>query len=319
MKRRHTYGPVPSRRLGRSLGVDLIPYKTCSYDCTYCQLGRTTVHTMERREWVNQEEVVADVAARIAEGAAPDWITLGGSGEPTLHSGIGYLVTRLRELAVAPVAVLTNGSLLWRPDVSEQVVLADLVIPSLDAGDPERFQAVNRPCAGIDFDRMVEGLRSFRRMFHGQYWLEVMLVGGVTDEPGAAARLADVARSIGADRIQLNTVIRPPADRGTRPLARESLEALLPLFGPTAEVIAPPRVPTGAEATGADSAAVLDLVRRRPCEVADIAVGLSLHPAEASKLLEHLLASGDVERIEVGGKTFFRGRSDAPPEEGRLA
>ena len=152
----HVFGPVPSRRLGRSLGVDLVPFKTCTYDCVYCQLGRTTNKTMERREWVPLDEVLAELKAKLH--CRPDYITLSGSGEPTLYSRMGELIERVQSMTDTPVAVLTNGSLLWQSEVRAQVMAADLVIPSLDAGNAPMFSAVNRPHETIAFERMIDGL-----------------------------------------------------------------------------------------------------------------------------------------------------------------
>lgn len=174
----YPFGPVPSRRLGRSLGVDLVPFKTCSYDCIYCQLGPTTCKTIERKAWVPLEQVVAELPQRLA--SKPDYITLSGSGEPTLHAQLDELIARIKTLTDIPVAVLTNGSMLWQKDLRRQLLRADLVVPSLDAGDETMFQLVNRPHSQISLDKMLNGLVAFRQEFPGAYWLEVMVVGGYT-------------------------------------------------------------------------------------------------------------------------------------------
>ncbi len=167
----YIFGPVPSRRLGRSLGVDLVPFKTCSYDCIYCQLGRTTNQTVERREWVPLDAVLAELRGKLA--SQPDYITLSGSGEPTLYSRLDELIDGIRAMTEVPIAVLTNGSLLWQPEVRSKLLRAHLVIPSLDAGDERTFQAIDRPHGTISFKRMLWGLIDFRREYQGQYWLEV--------------------------------------------------------------------------------------------------------------------------------------------------
>ena len=174
----YVFGPVPSRRLGRSLGVDLVPFKTCSYDCIYCQLGRTSCKTVERKQWVPLDDVLAELKEKLS--TRPDYITLSGSGEPTLFWRTGELIDRIKAMTDVPVAVLTNGSLLWCKDVRDQLTNADLVIPSLDAGDQSMFRAVNRPHEDISFERMLDGLIAFRKAFGGQYWLEIMLLAGHT-------------------------------------------------------------------------------------------------------------------------------------------
>jgi len=156
----YVFGPVPSRRLGRSLGVDVVPLKTCTYDCIYCQLGRTTRKTTERREWVPLEDVISELAEKLS--AEPDYVTLSGSGEPTLYSRIGELIQRIKRLTDIPVAVLTNGSLLWDPGVRKDLLRADLVVPSLDAADAGMFRVVNRPHEDISFDQMLRGLKESR-------------------------------------------------------------------------------------------------------------------------------------------------------------
>jgi len=156
----YVFGPVPSRRIGRSLGVDLVPFKTCTYDCIYCQLGSTTNRTLERREWVPMDAVLEELKSKLV--CCPDYITLSGSGEPTLYSRLGELIEHIQAMSGVPVAVLTNGSLLWQKEVREEVSLADLVLPSLDADNDDNFQFINRPHPGITFDQMVEGLVAYR-------------------------------------------------------------------------------------------------------------------------------------------------------------
>ena len=154
------YGPVPSRRLGRSLGVDLVPLKTCTYDCVYCQLGRTTSKTVRRGRWVDPEAVGAQVRDKLS--SKPDVIALAGSGEPTLHAGIGAVIDGIKAITDVPVAVITNGSLLGRPAVRRELAAADIVLPSLDAPSEELFRRVNRPHESLHLADLIDGLVSFR-------------------------------------------------------------------------------------------------------------------------------------------------------------
>ena len=235
-KLKHVFGPVPSRRLGRSLGVDLVPFKTCTYDCIYCQLGRTTCKTVERKEWVPMDAVLDELKQKLT--CRPDYITLSGSGEPTLHSRLGEIIEHIQAMTAVPVAVLTNGSLLWQAEVRAEVALADVVLPSLDAPDAERFEFINRPHPNVTFERLVEGLAALRREFSGKYWLEVMLLGGYTSLPAQVRQLAEWARRIRPDRVQLNTAVRPPAEEYAMAVPPERLTELARLFEPAAEVIA---------------------------------------------------------------------------------
>ncbi len=298
------FGPVSSRRLGRSLGVDLVPFKTCSYDCIYCQLGRTTCKTVERKEWVPLDAVLDELKGKLA--CRPDYITLSGSGEPTLYSRLGELIAHLQAMTAVPVAVLTNGSLLWQKPVREEVALADVVLPSLDAPDAERFDFINRPHREITFERLVDGLEALRREFSGQYWLEVMLLGGYTALPAQVRQLADWTRRIRPDQVQLNTAVRPPAEEYAMAVPPERLAELARMFEPPAEVIAGGRNRRAAAASPLSGQAILALLRRRPCTVEHVAQGLLMKPAEVVKFLADLEAQGRVLGVRRDGQVFYR-------------
>ncbi len=291
---RHLYGPVPSRRLGHSLGIDLVPYKTCSYDCLYCQLGRTTERTCARRETVPPAELLAELRQKLAQGPPPDYLGLAGAGEPTLYSRLGELIAGIKRLTDVPVAVLTNGSLLWQPAVRQSLQEADLVLPSLDAGDEETFQRVNRPDAAVTFSRLLDGLVTFRQEFRGPVWLEVFLLPGINDSPASLDRIAAHARRIAPTRVQLNTVARPPAEPEARAATADALAAACQHFDGLAEVIADTSL-AGSDLTldaPEQEARILALLARRPCTVQGIAMGLGLAPNEVLKALDHLQARG---------------------------
>ena len=300
----HVFGPVPSRRLGRSLGVDLVPFKTCSYDCVYCQLGRTTCKTVERKEWVPLEEVVAQIAQRLS--AEPDYITLSGSGEPTLFSRVGELIGRIKRMSDVPVAVLTNGSLLWREDVRDELGNADLVVPSLDAGNEATFRQVNRPHESISLETMLAGLIEFRRMFRGKTWLEVLLMDGYTATESELSELAACVRQIGPDRVQLNTVTRPPAEDFAVGVSRDRLTEMAAAFDPPAEVIADFRGVHSQPQFASGRDEILDLLRRRPCSLEDIANGLGMHRNEVVKYFEELRAEDLLVQTTTAGRSYYQ-------------
>ena len=235
---KYVYGPVPSRRLGRSLGIDLVPFKTCSYDCIYCQLGRTTNRTIERLDYAPIDAILDDLARRLASISPPDFIGLAGSGEPTLHLHIGALIEGIKRLTKTPVAVLTNGSLLWLPEVRESLMAAELVMPSLDAGEERLFRRINRPHPSIAFSAMVDGIQRFVREFRGEVWLEVFLLAELTGDPAAAKKIADIAARIAPARVQLNSVHRPPAEQDAAPVSARNLRQLEMLFPGRVEIIA---------------------------------------------------------------------------------
>ena len=304
----HVFGPVPSRRLGRSLGVDLVPFKTCTYDCVYCQLGRTTNKTIERKNYIAIDEILAELEQKLAAKDTPDYITLSGSGEPTLNTGVGDLIGSIKDLTDIPVAVLTNGSLLWMHEVQDALMAADLVLPSLDAGDEQLFRYVNRPHGSISFDRMADGIAAFTKRFKGEIRLEVLLLDGVTGIPAEVEKIASTIRRIGPARVQLNTVFRPPAEEYAVPVDADQLERFLRFFPKPIEIVSenkpgryqPARAPT---ITNAD---ILALLRRRPCTVHDVAAGLRVNANEAAKRLHALSQQGVVRTVRKTDAVFYR-------------
>jgi len=309
MRIRNVFGPVPSRRLGRSLGVDLVPVKACSYDCVYCQLGRTTTRTVKRRAYVPMTDVLVEVEERLAAGVAADFVTLSGSGEPTLHSDCGDIVRTVKTLTDIPVAVLTNGSLLWDAEVREELMAADLVIPSLDAGDAETFARVNRPHPAIAFERMVEGLVAFSREYKGRLWLEVFLLDGITANEEAARKIAGHVARMRTDRVQINTVSRPPAEEFAMAPPRDLLERLLPIFGPNAEVVAGFAGTLDEHGFMASRSRVLDKLQGGPQTLDDLSQTLGINRNEAVKLLESLLNEDLIQCKVRQGVRYFLCRS----------
>jgi wyosine [tRNA(Phe)-imidazoG37] synthetase (radical SAM superfamily) len=297
------FGPVPSRRLGRSLGVDLIPFKTCSYDCIYCQLGRTTRKTVERTEWIPLETVMEDLKPKLA--LKPDWITLSGSGEPTLYSRLDELIDGIHALTDVPVAVLTNGSLLWQPEVRKQLMKADLVIPSLDGGDPETFQTINRPAPEISFETMLEGLIAFRQEFKNPYWLEILLLDGINADGEPLEHLIRCASAIAPDRIQLNTATRPPAEKYAVQVSQTRLNEIATQFNPPAEIIADYRGVHAQTDFVIQKTTILEMLSRRPCTLDDVADGLGIHRNEAIKYIEELKTANLLEIRKSGEQTFY--------------
>lgn len=300
---RYVFGPVPSRRLGLSLGVDLVPFKHCPFDCVYCQLGATTDKTVERREFVPFDAVVDEVTRKVVDGVRPDYVTLSGSGEPTLYSRLGELITALKTATPVPVALITNASLFGDPAVRAEAALADLVVPSLDAGGPAWFQSINRPHPDLSYEAMVEGLVAFRETYTGPLWLEVFVLA---DTPGAELEaMAGHAARIRPDRIQINTVVRPPTEATAQPAPKERLEAFAQRLGPHAEVIADFSRAAAQQRAGIDSGEILAMIRRRPCSLNDIAESQAIHANEAVKHLEELLKDGRIRAERRGETTYY--------------
>ncbi len=302
----HVYGPVPSRRLGRSLGVDIIPHKVCTLDCVYCQVGRTTDKRLLRATFVDPDGIVHEVAEKIEHVQRPDYISMAGSGEPTLHEGLDRIIDGIKAVTDVPVAVLTNGTLFFDKALRDACTRADVVMPSLDAGDEETFRRVNRPVDGLTLEKVVDGMAAFREEFSGQIWLEVFLVAGANDSPDQVRKIAAQSARIRPDRIQLNTAVRPTADEGVRALSPQRMDKLCKLFGPTAEVIADFKRVHEQPAFAARSEEVLATIRRRPVTVDDIAVGLGIHRNGAVKFVEELLAKQAIIKERRGEKDYFR-------------
>lgn len=307
------YGPVASRRLGRSLGVDIVPSKTCTYDCVYCQIGRTPQATLVRKPYIEAGRIVSELENRLAGGAAPDFITLGGSGEPCLNSEIGKVIRQVKQVSDVPVAVLTNGSLLWIADVRAGLSGADVVLPSLDAYDEESFQKINRPHPDIGFETMVRGLSDFRKAYTGKIWLEIFIIGGINDTPEAMAAFRDHLAAIGPDRVHINTAVRPPAEDFVRRVPPEKLRRLAAALGPRAEVIAGFKETGPARHEKKMTQEILAMLSRRPCTVADIAAGLGLPEASVARQMAELADSGLVQNRPSGGRLYyFRAAEDRP-------
>jgi wyosine [tRNA(Phe)-imidazoG37] synthetase (radical SAM superfamily) len=303
-KRNYIFGPVPSRRLGRSLGVDLVPFKTCSYDCVYCQLGRTTNKTTERKEWVPLKDVIDQLKEHLL--SKPDYITLSGSGEPTLFSRLEELIFKIKEITDVPVAVLTNGSLLWLPEVRDALKKADMVVPSLDAGSNHVFQYVNRPHPDITFSKMLQGFVDFRKVYRGQYWLEVFLLAGVTTPETEINKLKTCIADIQPDLVQVNTVTRPPAESFAEPVPKKQLEEITAQLYEKAEVIADYRDVHKEKDFTARREDILTLLQRRPCSIEDIAAGLGLHRNEVVKYIEELSAEGKIEAKPQNQQLYYK-------------
>ena len=305
---KYIYGPVPSRRLGRSLGIDLVPFKTCTYDCIYCQLGRTTNKTIERLPYVPVKDILNELKIKLAMGESPDYISIAGSGEPTLHSYIGELIGMIKNITNIPVAVLTNGSLLFMPEVRAALMRADLVIPSLDAGDESLFRYVNRPHTDISFDQMVNGLIDFTRNFPGQVWLEILLLSGVTGMAEEAKKIAVYAQEIGAAKIQLNTVCRPTAEDFACALGKKQMELIALLFPRVVEVISEDKSERfiGAAKSDANSTEIINMLARRPCTLTGVSTGLGLHPHDAAKRLQRLVDEKEITTLRTDHAIFYK-------------
>ncbi len=312
--REYIFGPVNSRRLGLSLGVDLLPEKICSYDCLYCEVGLTKDLTCDRKEYVQTDEVIRELDGFLKElscgqgGPTPDVITVTGSGEPTLHTGIGKIIGYIKQTCDIPVAVLTNGSMLFDPDVRLELMAADVVVPSLDSALPGSFRKINRPareCAGVH--EIIDGLAAFVDEFGGEVWLEILLAEGINDSEEDCAALVDAVGVIRPAKVQLNTIVRPPAEAWARPVSAAKLAGIAARIQECpVEIIAD--FP-GSEVTGKSDIGATDIekmLKRRPCTMSDICEALGLGPGKAGKLIDELIGSGRIREKIYDERKYYQ-------------
>ncbi len=303
---KYLFGPVPSRRLGRSLGVDIVPFKTCTQNCIYCQLGKDAPQSIERKEYVPIDAVLDELKRKIADGLKADFITISGSGEPTLNSQLGTLIDGIRQLTDIPVTVITNGTLLSEPDVRDNCAKADIVLPSLDAGDPETFERMNHPHQLIAFDQFVDGLCQFRKEYDGQIWLEVFFCDTINTDPDSVTNIRNLIDHISPDKVQINTSVRPTTHDGAIRVGPEKLQKIATALGNSVEVIADFSKQTDAAPLANEKQAILDMLCRRPCSLENICSGLGMHPAAALKAVQQLLDGSQIKAEQKNQHTFYK-------------
>jgi wyosine [tRNA(Phe)-imidazoG37] synthetase (radical SAM superfamily) len=301
----HIFGPVLSRRLGFSLGVDLVPFKTCSLDCIYCQVGRTTHKTIERRDYISLESVVSELKDALKQNQKIDYVTLSGSGEPTLNIDLGRIITAIKEITDIPVAVLTNGTLLHLESVRNELMAADLVVPSLDAASQEIFCEINQPHPDLSVTQMISGLKSFRKVFPGKMWLEVMMVKGLNDIPEEIERLKSVIASIDFDKIQLNTTVRPAGDKVIEPVNNEDLNKIKELLGEQCEVVTGFKENQNTIETDIPEK-IINIIRRRPLNLSEISDSLGIPKERTTKYVYLLERQGRIESITYGSDLYYQ-------------
>jgi wyosine [tRNA(Phe)-imidazoG37] synthetase (radical SAM superfamily) len=304
----YVFGPVPSRRLGKSLGIDPIPLKTCNWNCVYCQLGRTRPLTNTRCGYNPRANILAEVQEALAahQPGEIDWVTFVGSGEPTLHSGLGWLIRQVKALTILPVAVITNGALLCLPEVRTELVAADAVLPSLDAGNPRLYRKINRPWPKLTFEAHLQGLAAFRRVYAGQLWIEVMLVKGLNDTEEALQEIATVLRDIRPDQVHVLLPERPPAENWVQPADEAGMKRAKDILGKVTHVLQPVIGQTVTHSTDDLESAVLGIITRHPMPEEELCTALGCFaPAEVHQMLEILRAEEKAQTIARHGKRFW--------------
>lgn len=302
----HVFGPVHSRRLGLSLGIDPVQHTTCSLDCVYCQLGATRTQTLERRVYATADAVVDEVRAVIGSGVRMDCITFSGTGEPTLNSDLGKMIARIKTLCSVPVVVITNSTLMHLDAVRSDLMHADIVIPSVNAASEAVFARLCRPLPGFDFSGMLQGLETFSMQYPGRLWVEVMLAAGINDSEDELGKLAGCLARLKCEKIQINTVTRPPAEKDCAAVSRDVLERARLRFGPRAEIIGEAKAADGQPSSAGRTGDILALVRSHPCTLEQLCRTLGLDRAPVEEALRALLAAKKIEQTGHGTEIFYR-------------
>ncbi len=305
---KYLFGPVPSRRLGMSLGVDMVPHKVCSLNCVYCECGRTTDLTTGRKEYISYDEVVREVAHYLKHNPNPDYITFSGSGEPTLNSHIGDVLHFIKTESSVPVAVLTNGTLFNDKAVRRELLEADVVLPSLDAAEEVAFRKINRPWHKLNIPEYINGLVDFRKEYGGQIWLEVLIIPGLNDTPENLQALKEAFLKILPDEIQLNTLDRPGAVENIRAATRKELQEIVDFWDlPQVKIIAaaPDRKKIITYRDDMESA-ILETIKRRPCTLEDLHKILGLHLNEVNKYLDVLEEEKKIVAVREKRGLFYK-------------
>ncbi len=306
---KHLFGPVPSRRLGMSLGVDLVPHKVCSFNCVYCECGRTTELTIKRKEYIPVDQVKTELNEFFENNPDPDYITFSGAGEPTLNSGFGEVLDFIKKIKPeVPVAVLTNGSLMSDPEVRKELLPAAVVLPSLDAATEKTFRKLNRPFHALSLQKYIDGLVRFRQEFLGEIWLEVFIIPGMNDDESNLKALKEALGKINPNQIQLNTLDRPGTVSNLKSATADQLLRIKEFLGfKQTEIIASAVTRQTGKAYRKDvESAILETIIRRPCTLEDLSSILGLHINEVNKYLATLEGKQKIASKQLGRGTFYR-------------
>jgi len=315
---KRVFGPVPSRRLGQSLGIDPVPMKTCNWNCVYCQLGRTRPLRTERRINFPNLEILSQVRAALGahKPGEIDWVTFVGSGETTLHAGLGEMIRGVKRMTDLPVAVITNGSLLYMPEVREELAAADAVLPSLDAGNPALYRRINRPHPSLTFERLTDGLIAFRKMYAGKLWDEVMLLRGLNDTEEALHEIAGWLEKINPNEVHVVQPTRPPAEAWVRPPDAQGLQRAEVILGDVAKIILPAEGEFELSSDEDLMDAISGIITRHPMRESELLETLEKwSPGKVRETLHILVESGRAQVVTREGVRFWSA-SDAYYDSG---
>lgn len=306
---KYLFGPVNSRRLGLSQGIDLLPPKICNFNCIYCEIGPTTITTCERKEYTPTHEIIAEIDQLLADQNAVnrlDVFTITASGEPTLHSGIGQIIRHIKNKTNKPVAILTNGSLFDQQEVQEELMPADIIIPSLDSARQSSYRKINRPEHCAKLEAIIDGLKEFAKKFKGELWLEVLLAKGINDSPEDINALKNAVQNINPNRIQLNTVARPPLENFAKPLSQEEMESIASQFDQPVEILVDFTTRNREKFRSVTENDIIHMLKRRPCTSFDVSEALNLEPTTTEEQLKQMEQAGQLTKTRHHDKEYYQ-------------
>lgn len=292
MNYKYLFGPVPSRRLGISLGIDLVPFKTCSLDCIYCEVGKTTILTDERKEYIPTDELISELDDFLGENPLLDFVTFSGAGEPTLNSGIGKIISHLKKnYPKYKIALITNGTLFNDKKVRNEILQSDLILPSLDAASQEVFEKINRPVKTIFIDEVIEGLSKLRSEFENKIWLEIFIIKNLNDTKDELQKLKNALEKVKPDLVQLNSLDRPGTEEWVESVPKKRMEEIAEFFHPfTVEIIAKYKKKNFESKQEAElEEKIIGTLQRRPCTIDDLSNSLGISSKEILRTVNELV------------------------------
>lgn len=304
---KYIYGPIPSRRLGLSLGVSPIPKKFCNYSCVYCQIGLTHNLTNTREEFFPLEDIINEFKKYISSNENFDVVSIVGEGEPTLYSRLGELITLLKRLTNKPIAVITNSGLLYDKNVQKDLLNADIVLPSIDFFSEESFKCLHRPYGKLHFKESYDGLVEFSKKFKGEIWLEVMLIYNINSSKNDLIKLKEFIKNINHSKIYINTAVRPPAESWVKPASKETINFAVDLL----DGISIDQLSNGSftSAINDNYEAVMSIIKRHPMnqhELKGFLLGRKIDEKEIEDLFLRLKKDSKIEVLDYKGFKTFR-------------
>lgn len=308
MNYKYLFGPVPSRRLGVSLGIDLVEKKTCNLNCVYCECGEAPAMPSDRKEFVNIDAVILELKDYLKKGVHLDYITFSGYGEPTLNSSLGRLVREIKEITDSKICLITNSTTLVNKDIYPELLDIDLIMPSLDAVLEASFLKIDRPHSSIKLEEVINALIDFSKVYKGKIWLEIFMLQGVNDTEEELEKFMEIIKKIGVDKVQLNSLDRPAPVKWVKAMTMERLEEVKKLFienSINTEIIKKYKSRLDYKNFNSDyEKLILNMLEKRPCTLEDLKEIIKVKEDVLGNYLD-ILSKEKFIQIEVGERGIF--------------